>query len=112
MTSLTALIVAPQSTARVPKVMSPGTRDQQHFTFVLVAYGSLLLSQAYILAPGVAYSLVVFPSLRSKFAVPVRGGHSTIHEDVAAGDEPTVRAHEQRGDSSHLVRSASASSRR
>ena len=30
-------------------------------------------------------------SLRREFAVPVGCGHSAIHEDVAAGDEPTVR---------------------
>ena len=37
-------------------------------------------------------------SLRSEFAVPVGGGHAAIHEEVAAGDEPAVRAHEQRAD--------------
>src|SRR3954454_22476440 len=32
-------------------------------------------------------------SLRSKFAVPVTGGHAAVHEEVATGDEPAVRAH-------------------
>jgi hypothetical protein len=32
----------------------------------------------------------------SEVAVPVGGGHSSFHQEVAAGDEPTVRAHERR----------------
>jgi hypothetical protein len=32
-----------------------------------------------------------------EFAEPVGGGNSTIHEDVAAGDESTICAHQQRG---------------
>jgi hypothetical protein len=55
--------------------------------------------------PG-AVSIGVRPSSRSEGAVPVGGGHSAIHEEVATGDEPAVRAHEQRTDSSHLVWSA------
>src|SRR5579872_3153033 len=51
-------------------------------------------------------------SLLSEFAVPVGGSHTAIHKNVAAGDEPAVRAHEQRADGSHLVWSARASSRR
>src|SRR5215207_1136435 len=44
-------------------------------------------------------------------AVPVGGGHPAVHEDVAAGDEPPVRAHEQRAHGAYLVRAASAPGR-
>src|SRR3954465_14470821 len=66
----------------------------------------------------------LFPSLRfcmgspvecllwSKVAVPVGGSHSAIHEEVAAGNEPAVRAHQQCADSPNLVWGAGASSRR
>ena len=33
-----------------------------------------------------------------KFAVKVGGGHATVHEEVAAGDQRPVGAHEQRAD--------------
>ena len=36
------------------------------------------------------------------------GGHPSIHENVAAGDEPAVRTHEQGADRSHFVRGAGA----
>src|SRR5690348_2357611 len=46
----------------------------------------------------VAAALVALLLLgRSQLAVPVGGGHSAIYQDVAAGNEPTVRAHQQRG---------------
>src|SRR5271165_6608663 len=32
------------------------------------------------------------PSFRGEFTIPVGGGNSAIHEEVAAGDERTVRA--------------------
>ena len=51
-------------------------------------------------------------SLRSEFAVPVGSGHAAVHEEVAAGDERAIRAHEQRADGSDLVRSAGAPGRR
>ena len=49
-------------------------------------------------------------SFRSEIPVPIGGGHSAIHKKVAASDEPTAPAHEQRGDSSHLVWSTDAPS--
>jgi hypothetical protein len=42
-------------------------------------------------------------SRRAKFAVKVGGGHATVHEEVAAGDERPVGAHEQRADGPYLV---------
>src|SRR5271165_1053372 len=39
-----------------------------------------------------------------EFAVPVGRRDSTIHEEVAARDKSTVRAHEERTDGSDLVR--------
>src|SRR4051794_1665026 len=50
--------------------------------------------------------------LRSEIAVPVGGGHTAIHEEIAAGDEPTVRPHEQRSDIAHLIGRAGAPNRR
>ena len=41
-------------------------------------------------------------SLRSEIPALISGGHSAIHKKVAASDEPTVRAHEQRGNGSRL----------
>jgi len=35
-------------------------------------------------------------------AVPVRGGHSAVHQDVAAGDEHPVRTHQERGNAAQL----------
>jgi hypothetical protein len=36
----------------------------------------------------------------------VGGGDTTVHEDVAAGDERAVEAHERRGHGRDLVRGA------
>ena len=47
-------------------------------------------------------------SLRSEIPVLIGGVHSAIHKKVAASDEPTVWAHEQRGNGSHLVWGADA----
>ena len=44
------------------------------------------------------------PSFRRQFPVPVRRGDAAIHQEVAAGDERAVGAHEQRADVSDLVR--------
>jgi len=49
---------------------------------------------------------------RRKFAKPVGGGNSTVHKEVAAGDECAVRSHQESGDGSHLIRCAASSSRR
>jgi hypothetical protein len=38
--------------------------------------------------------------------VPMSSAHSTIPEDVTAGDEPVVWTHEQRSDRSHFIRSS------
>jgi hypothetical protein len=46
---------------------------------------------------------------RCEFAEPVGGGDAAVHEDVAAGDKASVGPHEERSDSSHLVRRAAAS---
>jgi hypothetical protein len=48
---------------------------------------------------------------RGELAVPVGGGHASVHQDVAAGDEPAVRAHEQCAHRGHLVGSAGAARR-
>ena len=45
---------------------------------------------------------------QSQLTVPVGGSYPAIHEKVAAGDEPTVRTHEQSTHSSNLVGSAGA----
>jgi hypothetical protein len=50
-------------------------------------------------------------SRRAKFAVKVGGGHATVHEEVAAGDERPVGAHEQRADGPYLVWGAATSDR-
>src|SRR3954463_1801377 len=52
------------------------------------------------------------PSLRSEFAVPIGSRDPAVHEEVAAGDEPTVRAHKQGADGSDFLRGAATSSRR
>jgi hypothetical protein len=43
-------------------------------------------------------------SSRGKVAVPVGGGDSAIHEEVAACNERAVRPHQQSTDVSYLVR--------
>src|SRR5436309_1106236 len=48
---------------------------------------------------------------RSEVAVPVGGGHPSVHQDVADGDEPTVRAAEEGAHGAHLVGSARAARR-
>ena len=45
-------------------------------------------------------------------AVPIASGDAAIHEEVAPGDEPSVRPHEQRSHCCHLVRSAGPPRRR
>ena len=47
-----------------------------------------------------------------KFAVKVGGGHATVHEEVAAGDERPVGAHEQRADGPYLIWGAATPDRR
>src|SRR4051794_19974854 len=53
-----------------------------------------------------------YASPRSQFAEPVSRSHSAIHQKVTAGDECTVRTHEECANSSHLVRSAGSAGRR
>ena len=50
------------------------------------------------------FGLMRAPSLRSEFAIPIGSRDPAIHEEVAAGDEPTVGAHEQRTHGSNFVR--------
>ncbi len=64
-----------------------------------------------VFRPAQVVASVCGPSLGSKIAVPIGSGHSSIHQEVAAGDEPAVRAHEKRPDNRHFVWSASAPSR-
>src|SRR5579862_10046357 len=45
---------------------------------------------------------------RGELAVEVRRGDSTVHEEVAAGDERSVATHEQCADGSDFVRGAAA----
>src|SRR5260370_31003142 len=49
-------------------------------------------------------------SLGSEFAVEVGRGNSAVHEEVAAGDEGAVGAHEQRTEGSDFVWGAAAAS--
>jgi len=49
--------------------------------------------------------------LWSEFAEPISRRYSAIHEEVAAGDKRAVRPHEERTDSSDLVRSSRSASR-
>ena len=42
-------------------------------------------------------------SSRSEFAVPIGGGDSTVHQEVTAGDNATVRTREHRADHSQFV---------
>ena len=49
---------------------------------------------------------------RTKFTEPIRGCHSAIHEEVAAGDKRAVSTHEECADRSHFVGSAGSSGRR
>ena len=51
-------------------------------------------------------------SVRGQFAVEVGGGDTAVHEEVAAGDESAVGAHEERADGPDLVWSAGAPGRR
>src|SRR4051812_575803 len=79
-----------------------------------LAAGMPTISLGYPAQPVGTFALappVAVRSLRSKLAIPIRGGHSAVHKDVAAGDEPTVRSHEQGTDISYFVRSACAPSR-
>lgn len=50
-------------------------------------------------------------SFRGEVAIPVGSGDSAIHKEVATGDECTVRAHQERSDSTNLVRRARAPGR-
>src|ERR1041385_8588925 len=38
-----------------------------------------------------------------EFAKPIGGGHSAVHQEVNAGDEPAIRTHEQRAYGSDFV---------
>src|SRR6476661_5069501 len=53
----------------------------------------------------------VLPPHLCKLAVPVRGGHPAVHQDVAAGDEAPVGAHEERTHGGYLVGSAGTAHR-
>ena len=53
-----------------------------------------------------------FPLFGSKVAEPIGGCHSTIHQEVAAGDEGAVRTHQECPNSPNLIWSACASCRR
>src|SRR5271157_109305 len=48
----------------------------------------------------------------SEISKPIGRRHSTIHEEVASGDERTFRPHEESTDGSDFVRCAGSSSRR
>jgi hypothetical protein len=48
---------------------------------------------------------VALLSLRGKITEPVRSGHAAIHEEVAAGNERTGRAHEKSANGCDFVRS-------
>src|SRR5277367_6374737 len=51
-------------------------------------------------------------SFRCEFAVPIGGRDSAVHQEIAAGDKRSVRAHEERADGSYLIGSAGTSRRR
>ncbi len=46
------------------------------------------------------------PSFRCQFAVPVGRSDSAVHQEVASGDERTVRSHKERDDDPYLIGSA------
>lgn len=54
---------------------------------------------------------LVGPSFRGEFAVVVGARDTAVHEEIAAGDERTVRAHQERADGSDFVRSTTAAGR-
>jgi hypothetical protein len=45
----------------------------------------------------------LLPAHFGEIAVPVGGGHHSIHQEIAARDKSTIRPHEQRTDGAHFV---------